>query len=480
MMSIFKATSLLTLLLLAGCQPPPTAQNAERQPNVIVMFVDDMGYADIGPFGATAYETPHLDRMADEGVRFTDFYASQPVCSASRAALLTGTYSNRIGIHGALGPSDTTGIHADEVTMAELFKSQGYATAMYGKWHLGHHPQFLPTRHGFDDFYGIPYSNDMWPNHPENPEAWPDLPTIEGEEIIGYNTDQRQFTTDFTTRSVSFIETSVEAATPFFLYVAHPMPHVPLFVSETRAGHSGAGLYGDVIKEIDWSIGQLLDTVKRLGVDENTLVIFTSDNGPWLSYGNHAGSAFPLREGKGTTWEGGVRVPFVARWPQQIPAGLEVATPAMTIDLFPTLATLIDAPLPDHTIDGKPIWSLMNGTDTVSPQEAYYFYYHRNALHGMRSGKWKLHFPHRYRTMQDRTLGKDGIPGKYNYGAEVGLELFDLEADIGEQQNVADQYPEVIARLTAMAEAKRAELGDALTETPATGARQVGIREPVN
>ncbi len=462
-------------MLALACNPTNSANEVSTpSPNVVVIFIDDMGYADIGSFGATAYETPFLDKMAKEGVRFTDFYASQPVCSASRTALLTGTYSNRIGIHGALGPSANHGIHDDEVTLGELFKSKGYATAMYGKWHLGHHPQFLPTRHGFDDYYGIPYSNDMWPFHPESSGNWTDLPTFEGEEIVGYNTDQTRFTTDFTNRSIAFIEKSVENNEPFFLYLAHPMPHVPLFVSEEREGHSGAGLFGDVIKEIDWSAGQVLETVKRLNVDDNTLVIFTSDNGPWLSYGNHAGSAKPLREGKGTTWDGGVRVPFIARWPGQIPAGLEVSTPAMTIDIFPTMAGLIEASLPSHTIDGKPIWSLLTGESTRSPQEAYYFYYRQNELRSMRSGKWKLHFPHTYRTMEGQEMGKDGIPGKYNYAAEVGLELYDLETDISETTDVAAEHPEVVERLTKMADGKRAELGDKLTDIEGTGTREPG------
>ena len=472
--SFYQLQAFFLAIVFCAASCKATTEEEHAAYNIIFFLVDDMGYADIGSFGATDYETPHLDQMAQEGVRFTDFYVSQPVCSASRASLLTGTYSNRIGIHGALGPSNTHGIHDDEVTLAELFKSKGYATAMYGKWHLGHHPQFLPTRHGFDDYYGIPYSNDMWPFHPESPDNWPDLPTIEMEEIIGYNTDQTRFTTDFTNRSVAFMEKAVADNEPFFLYLAHPMPHVPLFVSEEREGDSGAGLFGDVIKEIDWSAGQIIEAAKRLGIDDNTLVIFTSDNGPWLSYGNHAGSALPLREGKGTTWDGGVRVPFIARWPGQIPEGLEVNTPAMTIDIFPTLAGLIDAPLPDHTIDGKPIWSLFTGESTVSPQEAYYFYYRQNELHSMRSGKWKLHFPHSYRTMEGRALGEDGIPGKYNYDAQTGLELYDLEADISEQHNVADDFPEVVTRLSAMADAKRADLGDKLSDVEATGAREPG------
>lgn len=462
------------LVLLSGCEAPPPTVSPPAAPNVVIIFVDDMGYADIGAYGATAYSTPHLDQMALEGVRFTDFYVSQPVCSASRTALLTGMYSNRLGIHGALGPGNTHGLHADEVTLAELFRSKAYATAIYGKWHLGHHAPFLPTRHGFDDLYGIPYSNDMWPFHPENPEAWGDLPTLEGEAVVGYNTDQTRFTTDFTERGVAFIEQSVAAGTPFFLYLAHPMPHVPLFVSEEREGHSGAGLYGDVIKEIDWSVGQILAALETAGVDDETLVLFASDNGPWLSYGNHAGTAGPLREGKGTVFEGGVRVPFLARWPGVLPVGTTVHTPAMTIDVFPTLAELIDADLPPHGLDGKSIWPLLTGESTTSPQEAYYFYYHRNELQGLRSGRWKLHFPHGYRTMEGQAPGKDGLPGTYDYSARTGLELYDLDADLSETTNVADQHPDVVARLTALADSMRADLGDALTGVEGTGQREPG------
>ena len=462
------------LLALTACGTAQEPATPPSLPNVVVIFVDDMGYADLGAYGATAYTTPHLDRMAADGVRFTDFYVSQPVCSASRASLLTGNYSNRIGIHGALGPKNTHGIHDDEVTLGELFQSKGYATAMYGKWHLGHHPAFLPTRHGFDDYYGIPYSNDMWPYHPENPEAWSDLPTIEGEEIVGYNTDQSRFTTDFTNRAVAFIERSAAQDMPFFLYLAHPMPHVPLFVSEEREGHSQAGLFGDVIKEIDWSVGQVVAALQEAGVENNTLVLFASDNGPWLSYGNHAGSALPLREGKGTAFDGGVRVPFIAKWPGVIPEGRTVTTPAMTIDVFPTLAGLIEAPLPAHPIDGQDIWPLLTGESTTSPQEAYYFWYRQNELHAMRSGKWKLHFPHTYRSMIGQTLGQDGMPGKYDYTPEIRLALFDLENDIGEEHDVSEQFPDVVERLTRLADAKRAELGDKLTGVVGTGVREPG------
>jgi len=460
--------SLLFLLLCAACQssdaPPP---------NVIIIFADDLGYADITPYGNPQYDTPHLYRMAAEGVKMTDFYVSQPVCSASRASLLTGNYANRIGIHGALGPGNTHGIHDNEVTLGELFKSQGYATAIYGKWHLGHHPQFLPQQHGFDDYYGIPYSNDMWPYHPESPQAWGDLPTIEGDSTVGYNTDQTRFTTDFTERGVAFIREQAAAGTPFFLYLPHPMPHVPLFVSAERSGHSGAGLFGDVIKEIDWSVGEIMAALEETGQDENTLFIFTSDNGPWLSYGNHAGSTGILREGKGTTFDGGVRVPFLARWPNHLPAGLAVDVPAMTIDIFPTLAALIGAPLPEQPIDGRDIWPILTGTQTTPSQEAYFFWYHQNELQALRSGQWKLHFPHYYRTMEGQASGSDGFPGKYRRDS-IDVALFDLEADLGESQNVASKHPEVVEYLTAMADSMRAILGDALTGTEGSEVRTPG------
>lgn len=458
-------------LLLSGCVVKPLADSL---PNVVLIFTDDLGYADLSSYGATEYQTPFLDQMASEGVRFTDFYVSQAICSASRAALLTGSYPNRIGIHGALGPASQHGIHDQEITLAELFKGHNYSTALFGKWHLGSQAQFHPTRHGFDYFYGIPHSNDMWPYHPENPEYWPDLPTYDGEEIVGINTDQSRFTTDFTQRSIGFMEQAVAAGKPFFLYLAHPMPHVPLSVSAEREGVSGAGLYADVIREIDWSVGQVLATLESLGVDDNTLVMFISDNGPWLSYGNHAGSAGPLREGKGTAWEGGVRVPFIARWPDRIPSSSVVTTPAMTIDIFPTLAHLLDANLPEHPIDGKSIWSLMSGESNESVQEAYYFYYNQNELHALRSGNWKLHFPHGYRTMEGQLPGGDGKPGRYNYDVSTELELYDLSTDISEQFNVVNLHADIVADLMLEADSIREKLGDSLNDVEAADSREPG------
>ena len=452
------------------------AQAKQRPPNVVIIFTDDQGYADVGVFGAKGYTTPNLDRMAREGRRFTDFHVAQAVCSASRAALLTGCYSNRIGMHGALGPGSKTGIAGGELTIAEMLKAQGYATAIFGKWHLGDRPQFLPTKHGFDEYFGIPYSGDMWPFHPAaKPGAYPPLPLFEGDQPIKVGltpVDQEQLTTQYAEHAVSFIARNKER--PFFLYVTPNQPHVPLFVSAKFKGKSGAGLYGDAIMEIDWAVGEILGALKKNGVDENTLVIFSTDNGPWLSYGNHAGSVGPLREGKGTAFDGGQRVPFIARWPGKIPADSVCPEPAMTIDLLPTLAKLTGGKLPEHKIDGLDIWPLLAGDSSAkNPHEAYYFYYGVNELQAVRSGDWKLFFPHKARSMQGQEPGKDGIPGKYK-ALPVGLELYNLSDDLGETRNVAAENPEVVQRLQVLAEKARENLGDSLTKRVGTGTREPG------
>jgi arylsulfatase A len=466
-MNLRLCCALLLPVLLAA--PAWSAEPAKRPPNVVLVYADDLGYGDLGCYGAKGIETPNLDRMAKEGVRFTDFYVAQAVCSASRTAILTGCYPNRVGILGALGPASKFGIHDDETTLAEVLKSRGYATAIYGKWHLGYQPKFLPTRHGFDDYYGLPYSNDMWPKHPT--AKFPDLPLIKGEERIEFNPDQRKLTTTYTERAVGFIAKNKDR--PFFLYVPHNMPHVPLFVSDKFGGKSKRGLYGDVIAEIDWSVGQILAALKEHGLDHNTLVIFTSDNGPWLSYGEHSGTAGPLREGKGTAWDGGVRVPCVIRFPGRIPAGTVCHEPAMTIDVLPTVARLAGAELPKLPIDGKDVWPLVAGEKAAtSPHEAYWFYWGRE-LHAIRSGKWKLHFPHEYRTLDGKPGGKDGKPAVYA-SAKTEMALFDLEADVGETTDVAAKNRDVVERLEKLAEKARAELGDALTKREGKGVRPPG------
>lgn len=445
---------------------------SDRLPNIVIVYADDLGYADLECFGSPSADTPHLDQMAAQGRKFTSFYVAQAVCSASRAALLTGCYPNRIGIQGALGPNATHGISSDELTIAELLKGRGYATAIYGKWHLGHRPEFLPTRHGFDDYFGLPYSNDMWPRHPT--AKFPDLPLIEGEKVIELNPDQSKLTTWYTERAVKFIEANKER--PFFLYVPHAMPHVPLFVSEKYAGKSERGLYGDVIREIDWSVGQILQKLADLSLSENTLVIFTSDNGPWLSYGPHGGSARPLREGKGTAWEGGVRVPCLMRWPGKIAAGTECSEMAATIDLLPTIAKLVGAELPPRKIDGLDICNLLLNDSAKTPHEVY-LYYWGDGLHAIRSGKWKLHFPHNY--VHVDLPGQDGQPGKLSQ-PKTDQVLYDLESDIGELDDVSSQYPDVVARLTALAEVARNDLGDSLTKRTGKNLRPAGRLDQVD
>jgi arylsulfatase A-like enzyme len=466
----------LTAIAFVFAQPTWGADATPPKPNIVFLYCDDAGYGDFGCFGNTVIRTPNVDRMATEGTRFTDFYVAQGVCSASRTSLLTGCYPNRLGILGALNPKSKNGISDHEKTIADLLKTRGYATAIYGKWHLGHHPQFLPTRHGFDDWFGLPYSNDMGakPNAPNNPP----VPLFFGEKVIETNPDMNHITERYTEHAVGFIRKSARKnkEQPFFLYVPYTMPHVPLGASEKFHGKSKAGLYGDVIEEIDWSVGQILATLKELGLDEKTLVIFSSDNGPWLGAGKHGGSAGPLREGKGTAWEGGVREPCVVRWPGQVPAGRVCHEPWMTIDVLPTLARLTGAELPPLPIDGKDAWPLLHGEPGArSPQEAYYFYWDRG-LHAVRSGKWKLHFPHDYRAFTG-PAGTDDKVGGYK-PAHTDLALYDLEADIGEQTNVADQHPDVVNRLEALAEKMREDLGDGLTKRVGKGVRKPGTVSP--
>lgn len=472
------------LLLLALALPSLShgATSSDRPPNFVIIYIDDMGYADIGPFGAKRYATPHLDELAREGRIFTDFYVSQAVCSASRAALMTGCHNVRIGILGALGPQSRNGISEAEVTIGEIAKQKGYATACFGKWHLGHHRQFLPMQHGFDEYFGLPYSNDMWPYHPgvrhlpleERLKKWPHLPLIDGNDVkIPQVTaaEQNQLTTWYTEHAVAFIEKN--RATPFLLYLPHSMVHVPLHVSDRFRGKSGAGLFGDVVMEVDWSLGQIIATLRRLDLDRNTCVIFTSDNGPWLSYGDHAGSAAPLREGKGTMFDGGCRVPCVMWWPGRIPAGTRCQEPAMTIDILPTIAGLIGAKLPEHKIDGLDIWPLMAGEKGArSPHEYLSFYWGEN-LEAVRSGNWKLHFPHKYRTLGGKPGGTGGIPADYEVG-QIGLSLFDLKTDPGETTDVAAQHPDVVKRLEGFAEATRRDLGDRSRKIIGAGIRPCG------
>ncbi len=459
-------------LFLSGIH---SVRGAERPPNVVIVYFDDLGWGDLSCFGAPRIHTPNIDRLAREGTRFTSFYVSQAVCSASRASLLTGCYANRVGIHGALGPEAKVGLSTNEVTLAQLLRSRGYATAAVGKWHLCRPAEFLPLRHGFDEYLGLPYSNDMWPNHPTARRgSYPDLPLIEGDTVIESMPDQRLLTQRYTERAASFIDRHRDK--PFFLYVAHSMPHVPLHVSPARQGRSAAGVYGDVIEELDDSVGAILAALDRNQLRDNTWVIVTSDNGPWLSYGNHAGSAGPFREGKGTAFEGGIRVPCVMRWPGRIPAGRTCTEPLMTIDLLPTVAGRVGAPLPPLPIDGRDVWPVLNGTGT-NGERTYWFYYGQNQLQALRRGRWKLLLPHTAAVLEGRGGGNDGLPIPYR-PLKTGLELYDLENDPAETRNVADQHPRVLQTLLAEAETARAELGDSLTQRTGRGNRPPGQIRP--
>ncbi|MBL8892426.1 MAG: sulfatase [Planctomycetaceae bacterium] len=491
-------TLILSILLSCVHLPAGTHDAAEknpaaRRPNIVIIFIDDMGYADIEPFGCKSYATPNLTQMAKQGRKFTDCLVSSAVCSSSRVALLTGCYHQRVGIDGALGPASEIGISEHETTIAELCRAQGYATACFGKWHLGHHPKFLPTAHGFDRYFGIPYSNDMWPLHPEavarrqqQPTAkspWPPLPLLRsnapGEvEIVNSDMqpdDQKLMTRQFTQHAVEFIRE--HHSQPFFLYLPHPMVHVPLYVSPEYEGRSGAGLFGDAVQEVDWSVGEILRVLDEFKLSENTLVIFTSDNGPWLSYGNHAGSAAPLREGKGTMFEGGCRVPTLMQWAGTIPAGTTCDQLVSTMDFLPTIAKLIGAPLPELKIDGRDIGPLLRAEPgAVSPHDYLYLFYNPLSLHAIRTPRWKLHLPHPYRTLSGRAGGRDGTPVAYDQ-KQLELALFDLAGDLAETTDVKAEHPGVVAELLAVAERARGQLGDQLTKTTGTEQRPPGRME---
>lgn len=466
-------------------------------PNVVLIFVDDMGYADLGSYGAKTIRTPHLDRMATEGTRFTNFYVAQAVCTASRAALLAGVYPNRIGMGGALNHTSPTGIHPKEKLLSDLFKTRGYTTAIYGKWHLGHHRQFLPTQRGFDEFLGIPYSNDLGPLHPVTP-GLPPLPLYKDDEIVEADPDQGLFTKRFTEAAISFIERNREK--PFFVYLPHVMPHVPIFASEKFRGKSAAGLYGDVIEELDASVGDIFAALRRLGLDEKTLVLFASDNGPWHSYGDHAGSPGSFREGKLTTFEGGHRVPFIARWPGRVPAGRTSDEMIAAMDVHATLASLVGAPLPTKGYDGLDLRPLLLGEVGTKGRDTFW-YYSTDELQAVRQGDWKLHVPHEHLTLaaEPGVGGKPSNFGKFHPGAtgtitnsglsgiasrhgykfgRIGTALYNLKEDPGETRDVAAANPEVVARLQQVVAAARADLGDALTGVKPTNARPVGDARP--
>ena len=480
---------MLARLALAFFGALAVAALAEK-PNVVFILADDLGYGDLGCYGAKDIRTPNLDRLAREGTRFTDFYVAQPVCTASRAALFTGCYSNRVGMAGALNHTSATGLHPAEQLLSELFKAQGYATAIHGKWHLGHRPPFLPTRRGFDEWAGLPYSNDNGPLHPVT-RGIPALPWYENERVAELDPDQSQFTRRITERAVGFIERNKDS--PFFLYVPHIMPHVPISASASFQGASARGLYGDVVEELDWSVGEIMAALRKHGLDDRTLVFFASDNGPFLSYGEHAGSAGPLREGKLTTFEGGVRVPCLVRWPGRVPAQRVNGEMASTMDWYVSLAKLIDAKLPAAKVDGVDLTPLLLGKTGAKGREVFW-YYSGDELQAVRQGDWKLHLPHEYLVvaaepgrggkpsnydrLQPESIELSGIRGiasRHGYRVEkIGLALYDLRHDPGETNDLAAHRPEIVERLQRVAAAARADLGDTLTHIPAANARSAG------
>ena len=428
-----------------------------KPPNIVMIFLDDSGWADFQPFSTPAYKTPNVEQLAKEGCCFHQFYVPQAICSASRAALLSGCFPGRTKVFGAHGPH-ARGLDPKYATIGQVMKTRGYTTAVFGKWHIGDQPDTRPWARGFDESCGLMYSNDMWEFHPGNPEHWGKYPLQFWEKdrvSIKRVTKEHQpmLTTWYTEHAVDFIKRNKDK--PFFLYVPHSMPHVPLFCSEKFKGRSGVGLYGDVMMEVDWSVGQITKALKNNGVEDNTLVFFSSDNGPWVSYGNHAGKT-PFREAKGTSFDGGTRSACIIKYPGKIKPGTISNRAFGTIDMLPTLAALAGADLPQNPIDGMNVWDLIVGKPGARNPHNYYAFSTGRNFEGVISGngRWKLHLPHSYRTLVEP--GKDGMPGKYRQ-EKIGLSLFDMEKDPNETTNVLEEYPEVAEKLKKFAEQHRKE-----------------------
>ncbi len=437
---------------LGAAAAPSWAAAAPKRPNFVVIFLDDSGFADFHPFGNPPYATPNAVKLASEGCRFTNFHVPQAICSASRSALMSGCYPGRTKVFGAHGPR-ARGLDPSFATLGNVMQSAGYKTAVFGKWHIGDQPDTRPPARGFDESCGLMYSNDMWEYHPQHPENYAKYPLQfweNGKVIIERVTpaDQTTLTSRYTEHAVDFIRRGKDG--PFFLYVPHSMPHVPLFCSERFKGKSGAGLYGDVMTEIDWSVGEIMKALKEAGVEENTLVLFTSDNGPWTSYGNHAGKT-PYREAKGTGFDGGTRSACTVRYPGKIKAGIFSTRYWSSVDVLPTFAKLAGAPLPANPIDGRDVWPLVSGKPGARNPHEYYPFSTGPTFEGVFSadGRWKLHLPHSYRVLVK--AGNDGAAGEYRQ-EKIGLSLFDMEQDPFETTNVLDRYPKIAARLQEIAE----------------------------
>jgi len=432
---------------------------SERYPNIILINCDDLGYGDLGCYGSKVNKTPCLDKMAQEGMRFTDYHVMSPVCSASRAAMLTGCYPQRVGIDGVLFPGDPIGLHPDEITIADILKKQGYSTKIVGKWHVGDQPDFFPTNHGFDEYYGLPYSNDMGIQGKKvNYHKRFPLPLMRNEEVIQEQPDQRGLTERYTEECVRFIRDKKES--PFFLYLSHMYVHTPLFVPPRFLRQSENGPYGGAVECIDWVSGVIFDELRELGLDDDTMVLFTSDNG---SNSKHGGSNLPLRGGKMTTWEGGQRVPLIVRWPGKVPAGNVCDELTTAMDLLPTFAKLASTEEPqDRTIDGKDISSLIMGKDEASSPHDVFYYYRCHNLEAVRVGDWKL------RISEGKIFSK---------GEEIPLELYHLKEDLAETNNVVDSYPDIVKKILVEVEKTRKDLGDLVSGVEGKGIRKVGYNE---
>ncbi|MFT6807461.1 MAG: arylsulfatase A [Saprospiraceae bacterium] len=437
----------IVLLLIVGCSSFDNSNSVEeRATNFVIIFADDLGYGDLGPYGHPTIHTPHLDKMANEGMKFTQFYVSAPVCTPSRAGLLTGRYAIRSGVAdntmSVFFPYSLGGLPRSEITIAEGLKQKDYATAIFGKWHLGHRPDYLPTKQGFDTYFGIPYSNDMSPPtvaFEPLKKLFPAMPLMEGEDIIEEEPDQTQLTKRYAERAVRFIGEQKE--NPFFLYVPFAFPHIPLFASEQFRGRSKRGLYGDTVEEIDWAVGQIMDALKTNGIDENTMVVFISDNGPWLSKLQEGGSSGLLRNGKGSTYEGGLRVPAIARYPGYIPEGTVSSSLASTLDLFPTLLSMAGADLPEDRIyDGMDMSIVLK--DPAKSVRDEIIYYRGSQVRAIRKGSYKAHFITREKP--------------YDRSSEVIQHekplLYNIDIDPSEQYDISADHPDILEMLTLEAE----------------------------
>ena len=465
---------LLSAIILALAWRPGIAAvpTGSERPNFVIILADDLGYGDVGPFGSKVNRTPNLDRLAGQGMRLTSFYGA-PVCTPSRAQLMSGCYPKRVSLPNVIFPACPIGLNTNEATLPRILKQQGYATFAIGKWHLGDQTVFLPTRHGFDHYFGLPYSNDMGPadehallralNAPPaggsvrfDPPGdlgitrgnRPPLPLVRDERVIEriWAQDQDQITARYAQEAVRFIR--AHQGEPFFLYLAHTAVHVPLHPGPAFRGRAKNGPFSDWVEEVDWSVGQVIDTLRELRLDQRTLVLFTSDNGPWLTMGTNAGVAGPLRGGKGSTWEGGVREPTIAWWPGKIAAGSSNDAVMANFDFLPTLAKLAGATVPkDRKIDGADVWPLLSGQSGAPAHEAF-FYFNGNRLEAVRSGPWKL-----------AIRAQDGNSTDAQKAASQALRLYNLDQDIGESANVAGQHPDVVQRLEKLVAAMEADLG---------------------